>query len=76
MKIWWLFYTLWQGGQKSEGEKSFLFYSVDKSQMLLKKRVLVFSFMYLVSVDPMDRSINNKTMNVNSPVHQFANCAA
>ena len=51
-------YTLTGGDKKTEGEKKgFLFKSVYKSRMLLKKIwVLVFSFMYLVSVDPMDRS--------------------
>ena len=39
-------YTLWQGGQKN----------IKKWNVILKKWVLVFSFMYLVSVDPMDRS--------------------
>ena len=40
-----------KGDKKKEGEK--------KSNVTFKKKklVLVFSFMYLVSVDPMDRSI-------------------
>ena len=46
-----------KGNKKAEGEKSFLFQSVYKSQMLLKNIwVLVFSFMYLVLVEAMDRS--------------------
>ena len=63
MKIWQLFYTLCQGDKKTKGEKNFLFESVYKSRMLFFKNwVLVFSFMYLVSVDPMDRSIKTKTL--------------
>ena len=50
-------YTLTGGDKKTEGEKKVNFLSVYKSRMLLKNIwVLVFSFMYLVSVDPMDRS--------------------
>ena len=53
MKIWQLFYTLDRGDKKTEGEKKFSFL-----KCIQKSNVLVFSFMYLVSVDPMDRSIN------------------
>ena len=49
-------YTLTGGTRKEKEKKSLLFKVVYKSQMLLKKWVLVFSFMYFVSVDPMDRS--------------------
>ena len=61
MKIWQLFYTLWQGGQENKRRKFFSFLKayLYKSRMLSKKIwVLVFSFKYLVSVDPMDRSNN------------------
>jgi len=51
-----------RGDKKTEGENSFLFESVYTSRMLLKNWVLVFSFMYLVSVDPMDRSYFRKNL--------------
>ena len=46
--------------KKTEGEKKVFFFKVyTKVECYLKKiGVLVFSFMYLVSVDPMDRSKN------------------
>ena len=56
--------------RKQKEKKSFLFESVYKSRMLLKKNwILVFSFMYLVLVDAMDRSLdyngqNQKILNI------------
>ena len=47
-----------RGDKKTEGEKKFSFLKCkQKSNGIKKVWVLVFSFMYLVSVDPMDRSI-------------------
>ena len=53
------FYTLWQGGQeKRRRKKSFLFKVYNKVERYQKNFwVLVFSFMYLVSVDSMDWSL-------------------
>jgi hypothetical protein len=46
-----------RGDKKTEGEKKFSFLKcIQKSNVIKKNWVLVFSFMYLVSVDPMDRS--------------------
>ena len=52
-------YTLTEGTRKQKEKKSFLFssvYNIQKVNVIKKNWVLVFSFMYLVSVDPMDRS--------------------
>ena len=48
-----------QGDKTTEGEKKMFSFlkCIQKSNVILKNWVLVFSFMYLVSVDPMDRSI-------------------
>ena len=45
-------------GQEIEGEKKVFFFKVYTKVecYILKNWVLVFRFMYLVSVDPMDRS--------------------
>ena len=44
--------------KKTEGEKKFPFLKcIQKSNVIKKILFLVFSFMYLVSVDPMDRSV-------------------
>ena len=58
MKIWQLFYALWQGGQENRRRKKFSpLKCVLKSNVIKEKNwVLVLSFMYLVSVDPMNRS--------------------
>ena len=59
MKIWRLFYTLWQGGQETRRRKKFSFFKCIQQSNFIRKKfwVLVFSFMYLVSVDPIDRSL-------------------
>ena len=46
-----------RGVKKTEGEKKFSFLKcIEKSNVIFKNLVLVFSFMHLVSVVPMDRS--------------------
>ena len=51
------FYTLWLGGQENRRRKKVFFLKwIQKSNVILKIWVLVFSFMILVS-DPMDRSV-------------------
>ena len=52
-------YTLTGGTRKQKGKKVFSLKVYTKVECYLKKWVL-FSFMYLVSVDPMDRSIMSK----------------
>ena len=44
--------------RKQKEKKSSLLKCIQKSNVIFKNWVLVLSFMYLVSVDPMDRSIN------------------
>ena len=58
MKIWRLFYTLWQGRQENKRRKKefSLLKCIQKSNVIKKKWVLVFIFMYLVLVDAMDWS--------------------
>ena len=70
MKIWRLFYTLWNFVTLTRKQ------SVYKSRMLLKKNwVLVFSFMYLVSLDPMDRSkVSNDLNKIGLPMSWSFNC--
>jgi hypothetical protein len=53
-------YTL-TGGQENRRRKKFSFLKCIQKSNVVKKIiwVLVFSFMYLVSVDPMDRSLVN-----------------
>ena len=54
MKIWRLFCTLWQGGTRKQKEKKkFSFLKCIQKLNVIKKKM---GFMYLVSVDPMDRS--------------------
>ena len=58
MKIWWLFYTLWQGRQENKRRKKFsLLKCIQKWNVIKKIPVVVFSFMYLVLVDAMNWSI-------------------
>ena len=46
-----------RGDKKKEADKKVFFFKLyTKVKCIKKKWVLVFSFMYLVSVDPMDRS--------------------
>ena len=46
------------GTRKQKEKKSFPFLKcIQKSNVIKKFLFLVFSFMYLVSVDPMDRSV-------------------
>ena len=53
-------YTLTGGTrQQKEKKKVFVFKVYTKVECYLKNWVLAFSFMYLVSVDPMDRSEMN-----------------
>ena len=55
-------YTL-NGGTKKQKEKKVFSFKVYTKDECYEKNiwVLVFSFMYLVSVDPMDRSIKSFT---------------
>ena len=55
-------YTLTGGNKKTEGEKKNSFLKcIQKSNVIFFFNwVLVFSYMYLVSVDPMDRSLVKK----------------
>ena len=54
--------TFVQFDKKTEGEKKFSFLKcIQKSNVIKKNWVLVFSFMYLVSVDPMDQSFNTQS---------------
>ena len=48
-----------RGDKKTEGEKKFSLLKCIQKLNVIKKN-LVFSFMYLVSVDPMDRSYLKK----------------
>ena len=51
-----------KGDKKTEGEKKFsLLKCIQKSNVIKKIGVSVFSFMYLVSVDLMDRSKDYKS---------------
>ena len=64
-----------RGDKKTEGEKKFsLLKCIQKSNVIKKKRiwVLVFSFMYLVSVDPMDRSLMSRITLENNVL--FSDC--
>ena len=55
MKIWQLFYTLWQENKRRK--KVFSLKCIQKSNVTKKRIwVLVFGFMYLVLVDAMDQS--------------------
>ena len=50
-------FTFDRGDKKTEGEKKFSFLKcIQKPNVIKKIWVLVFSFMYMVSVYPMDRS--------------------
>ena len=50
-------YTLTGWTRKQKVKKVFSFKVYTKVECYFKKWVLVFSFMYLISVDPMDRSL-------------------
>ena len=66
MKIWRLFYTLWQGRQENKRrKKSSLLKCIQKSNVVKKNWVLVFSFMYLVLVDAIHLSLMNLFINQN-----------
>ena len=53
-------YTFTGGTRKQKEKKKFSFLKcIQKSNVILKNWVLVFSFMYLVSVDPMNKSITS-----------------
>ena len=59
MKIWHFFTHFGRGDKKTQEEKKFsLIKCIHKSNVINKIGVLVFSLMYLVLVDSMDRSID------------------
>jgi hypothetical protein len=53
------------GTRKLKEKKNVFFFKVyTKVEFHKKNWILVFSFMYLVSVNPMDRSLGNKVMKI------------
>ena len=67
-------YTLTGGTRKQKEKKVFFLKVYTKVKCYFKNWVLVFSFMYLVSVDPMDKSII--CGHPNSPVKSVFFCQA